>query len=84
MTAEAASDRAVPLRIKLAYGAGSIADGAKNAVFNSFLMLYYSAVLGLPAGWAGAAILVAMIVDAVTATRSCTSPRCRWACASTC
>ena len=61
-----APERAVALRIKLAYGAGSIADGAKNAVFNSFLMLYYSAVLGLPAGWAGAAILIAMIVDAVT------------------
>lgn len=66
MTAAAAPAHEVPLRIKLAYGAGSIADGAKNSVFNSFLMLYYSAVLGLPAGWAGAAILVAMVVDAVT------------------
>jgi Na+/melibiose symporter-like transporter len=66
MAAAKESAHGVPLRIKLAYGAGSIADGAKNSIFNSFLMLYYSAVLGLPAGWAGAAILVAMIVDAVT------------------
>lgn len=66
MAAAEAPAHSVPLRIKLAYGAGSIADGAKNSVFNSFLMLYYSAVLGLPAGWAGAAILVAMIVDGVT------------------
>jgi Na+/melibiose symporter-like transporter len=57
---------AVPLRIKLCFGVGSVADGAKNAAFNSFLMFYYSAVLGLPAGLGGAAIFVAMLVDALT------------------
>jgi Na+/melibiose symporter-like transporter len=61
-----ADAHSVPLRIKLFYGAGSIADGAKNAAFNSFLMFYYSAVLGLPAGLGGAAIFIAMIVDAIT------------------
>jgi Na+/melibiose symporter-like transporter len=66
MTAVKADAPAVSLRIKLAYGAGSIADGAKNAAFNAFLMFYYSAVLGLPAGLGGAAIFVAMLVDAVT------------------
>ena len=59
-------NRGVPLRIKLFYGTGSMADGAKNAVFNSFLMYYYNAVLGVPAGWVGAAILIAMLVDAIT------------------
>lgn len=66
MSAAAAPNRGVPLRIKLFYGTGSMADGAKNAVFNSFLMFYYSAVLGLPAGWGGVAIFVAMVIDAIT------------------
>jgi Na+/melibiose symporter-like transporter len=56
----------VPLRIKLAYGSGSIADGAKNAAFNSFLLYYYTAVLGLPGTLSGLAIFVALCVDAIT------------------
>ena len=56
----------VPLRIKLAYGTGSIADGAKNAAFNSFLLYYYTAVLGLPGTLSGLAIFLALCVDAVT------------------
>jgi len=56
----------VPLRIKLAYGSGSIADGAKNAAFNSFLLYYYTAVLGLPGTLSGLAIFLALCVDAIT------------------
>jgi Na+/melibiose symporter-like transporter len=56
----------VPLRIKLAYGAGSIADGAKNGAFNAFLLYYYTAVLGLPGTLSGLAIFVALCVDAIT------------------
>lgn len=56
----------VPLRIKLAFGAGSIADGAKNGAFNTFLLFYYTAVLGLPGTLSGLAIFIALCVDAIT------------------
>jgi Na+/melibiose symporter-like transporter len=52
--------------MKLAYGAGSIADGAKNGAFNAFLLYYYTAVLGLPGTLSGLAIFVALCVDAIT------------------
>lgn len=56
----------VPLSIQLAYGAGSIADGAKNGAFNAFLLYYYTAVLGLPGTLSGLAIFLALCVDAIT------------------
>ncbi len=63
----AASDgRQVPFPIRVAYGVGSIADGAKNAAFNSFLVLYFTTVLGLPGTLSGLAIFIALCVDAVT------------------
>ena len=60
------SDRQVAFPIRVAYGVGSIADGAKNAAFNSFLVLYYTTVLGLPGTLSGLAIFIALCVDAVT------------------
>ena len=59
-------DRQVPLPIRVAYGVGAIADGAKNAGFNAFLVLYYTTVLGLPGTLSGLAILIALCVDAIT------------------
>lgn len=56
----------VPLSIRFAYGAGSIADGAKNGAFNAFLLYYYTAVLGLPGTLSGLAIFLALCVDAIT------------------
>ena len=56
----------VPRSVRVAYGIGSIADGAKNTGFNAFLMLYYVTVLGLPGTLAGLAIFIALVVDAVT------------------
>ena len=44
----AGTDRQVPVRLRLAFGVGSVADGVKNAAFNAFLVLYYTTVLGLP------------------------------------
>jgi len=52
--------------MRVAYGVGSIADGAKNAGFNAFLVLYYTTVLGLPGTLSGAAIFIALCVDAIT------------------
>ena len=58
--------RQVGFPVRVAYGIGAIADGAKNAVFNAFLVLYYATVLGLPGTLAGLAIFIALCVDAIT------------------
>ena len=54
----------LPVRTKLSYGLGTIAFGIKEQGFNTFLLLYYNQVVGLPAAWVGMAIMIAMIVDA--------------------
>ncbi len=51
---------------KLYYGFGSVAYGVKDNGFAFFLLLYYNQVLGLPAQWVGAAILLALVFDAIT------------------
>ena len=51
---------------QLAYGFGSVAEGVKNTAFNSFLLFYYNAVLGLSGTLSGAAIFLALCVDAIT------------------
>lgn len=56
----------LPVRTKLAYGMGTVALGVKDQGFNTLLMLYYNQVVGLPASWVGTAILIAMLIDAVT------------------
>jgi len=59
-------DRQVSFPIRVAYGVGAVADGAKNAAFNAFLVLYYTTVLGLPGTLSGLAIFLALCVDAIT------------------
>lgn len=56
----------VPFSLKAAYGTGSVADGIKNSVFNSFLLFYYTGVLGLSGSLAGTALFFAMCFDAVS------------------
>jgi Na+/melibiose symporter-like transporter len=56
----------VALATRVAYGFGSISEGVKNTAFNSFLLFYYNAVLGLSGTLSGAAILLALVVDAIT------------------
>ncbi|MFP6579456.1 MAG: MFS transporter [Myxococcota bacterium] len=48
------------------FGVGAAAVGVKNAVFGSFLLLYYNQVLGLEAHLASIALAVALVVDAVS------------------
>lgn len=55
----------LPWSTKLVYGVGTIAFGIKDHGFNALLMIYYNQVLGLPAAWVGAAIMIAMVADAV-------------------
>ncbi len=56
----------LPRSVRFSYGFGSVAEGVKNAAFNSFLLFYYNVVLGLSGTLGGTAILIALIVDAVT------------------
>ncbi|WP_291050260.1 MFS transporter [Hyphomonas sp.] len=55
----------LPWRTKLVYGVGTIAFGIKDHGFNALLMIYYNQVMGLPAAWVGAAIMIAMVADAI-------------------
>ena len=48
------------------YGSGSVSEGIKSTAFNAFLLFYYNQVLGLPGTLAGLAILLTLVVDAVT------------------
>lgn len=50
--------------VRLAYGFGSVAYGVKDNGFSFLLLFYYDQVLGLPATLAGAALLLALVVDA--------------------
>lgn len=61
----AAHSGKLPFATKALYGSGTVAFGVKDQGFSALLMLYYNQVLGLPAAWVGAAIMVAMIADAL-------------------
>jgi GPH family glycoside/pentoside/hexuronide:cation symporter len=54
----------LPRSTRLLYGSGTIAFGIKDQGFNALLMLFYNQVIGLPAAWVGAAIMIAMVADA--------------------
>ncbi|MEM8987789.1 MAG: MFS transporter [Pseudomonadota bacterium] len=56
----------VSLATKYYYGIGSLPEILKELAFVSFLLFYYNQVLHLPAGLASLAIMLALIVDAVT------------------
>ena len=58
--------RSVTLPTRILYGTGSVADGVKNTTFNTFLLFFYTQVVGLSGSMAGAAIFIALLVDAVT------------------
>lgn len=51
---------------KIFYGTGQMSQGVKDTAFQSFVVFYFSQVLGLPALMAGFAALIALLVDAVT------------------
>ena len=48
------------------FGSGALAVGVKNAVFGSFVLLYYNQVLGLEPFMASLALFFALILDAVS------------------
>ena len=63
----AASPRDKPLGIalKLGYASGALLDGVATQAVNIFLLFYVTAVCGVPAGLAGAALAAGLVVDAV-------------------
>ena len=57
---------AVPLSVKLYQGIGTLAGGHKDFAFNTFLLLFYSQLLGLSAALASIAIAIGLVVDAIS------------------
>jgi Na+/melibiose symporter-like transporter len=55
----------VPLSTKFYQGIGALPDTYKNFAFGTFLLFYYNQVLGMPAVLASAAIMTALVIDAI-------------------
>lgn len=56
----------VPFRTQIFQGVGALPDTFKTFAINTFLLLYYNQVLGLPALHVSGAMFIALLVDAVT------------------
>ena len=56
----------VPLSTKLYQAIGALPDTYKNFAFGTLLLFYYNQVLGMAASLASLAIMIALLVDAVT------------------
>tara|TARA_R110002049_G_scaffold9747_15_gene48896 strand:- start:3487 stop:4920 length:1434 start_codon:yes stop_codon:yes gene_type:complete len=56
----------LPLGTKVAYGFGAVAYGVKDNAFTVFLLFFYSRVIGMPAEQVGLAIMLVLIVDAIS------------------
>jgi len=56
----------VPLKTKQLYGVGQAAESIMGFGFGTLLLLYYNQVLGLPAEWVGAAIMLSLVFDAIS------------------
>ncbi|MEO5938391.1 MAG: MFS transporter [Sphingomonas sp.] len=69
-TSDTAGAIAVPVKrrlktsVTMAYGFGSVAYGAKDAAFGTFLLIYYNQVLGLNSFKVGLVIMGALVLDA--------------------
>ncbi|HZZ36328.1 MAG TPA: MFS transporter, partial [Caulobacteraceae bacterium] len=52
--------------VRAGYGLGSLAQGISGTVLGgSLLQIYFNQVVGLPAAWVGAAIMITIVIDAV-------------------
>ena len=59
-------ERPISIPVKLAFGSGQVAESIKSNSFELFLLFYYVQVLGLNPVWTGTAMLVALVMDAIT------------------
>lgn len=66
LSEQAGNNRPLSIGTKAAYGCGSVAYGVNNGGFDYFLLLFYSQVIGLDSRLVGAAIIVALIIDAIS------------------
>ncbi|MEL0163224.1 MAG: MFS transporter, partial [Halieaceae bacterium] len=60
---ESAHQQPLSLGIRLSYGLGAVAYGIKDNGFAYFLLLFYTAVVGLDPALAGLALLIALLLD---------------------
>lgn len=51
---------------RVSFGIGGAADGIKNNGFDYALLFFYSNIMGVDAGLVGVALLIALIIDAVS------------------
>ena len=56
----------VPITTKLYQGIGALPGSHKDFAFNTFLLLYYSQILGVPASYTSVVLAIALFVDAIT------------------
>jgi Na+/melibiose symporter-like transporter len=66
LSEQAGNNTPLSIGTKAAYGFGSVAYGVNNGGFDYFLLLFYSQVIGLDSRLVGAAIIVALIIDAIS------------------
>lgn len=66
MTTVTPDSERIPWPTKLAYSLGNVCEVVLSRSFELFVLFFYTQVMGLSGTVAGAAILVAMIADAVT------------------
>jgi Na+/melibiose symporter-like transporter len=59
------AQRRISMRTKVFYALGALASGARDLGFNTFLLIFYNQVLGLPASSAGAALMLTLFADAL-------------------
>lgn len=58
--------QSLPLRAQILHGIGAMAYGIKDNGFAYFLLLFYSTVVGLESALVGTALLIAMVLDALS------------------
>ena len=61
-----ATPRLLPLRSKLGFGVGQLAEGISLSVFNSFVLFFFNQILGVAGTLTGLALGIALFFDAVT------------------
>jgi Na+/melibiose symporter-like transporter len=65
-TREVVRQGKVPVSTKIYQGFGGIVNAHKDFAFNTFLLLYYSQILGLSASLVSIVIAISLVVDAVS------------------
>lgn len=58
--------RKLPVLTKFYWGIGQVGEGVKNAAFNSFLLFYYTQIIGVSATSVSIVLAIAVILDAVS------------------